>query len=266
MEYFNVIVGSDVDIMRIMTAVLAVSAVILIALMIKVRMTARAKAEFVGIIAHKFRTPLTSVRWTVEDLIKTEQDNLRKQNLMTIEVLNRQLINLTNTLIEVAESGHGKRKAFTFETVLLAVLINEKVEWLKKEFSVKNISFTVECEDPAIKVSVDKQRFEFVLNTVLQNSCIYTPVGGKVDVQLAQRGSKAYIVVADNGIGIPKNELHGVFKEFHRSQNAQQFDTEGLGVGLYLARTIINRLGGKIAVHSEGVGKGTVVTIKLPAA
>lgn len=231
----------------------------------KVRNNSAIKYEFVTIIAHKFRTPLSSTRWSLGELIPSEPDPFRQNSLKDIQKSNQQLMDLTNTLIELADNDKNVQTSYNFEQAPLGDLVRNAVNAMQTQFGEKNISVSVtEAEKPT--VSVDKARLEFVLHNILQNSCIYTPAGGNVTITVGVMKGKAAAVFTDNGIGIEESELRNVFSEFHRTADAQKFDTEGLGVGLYLSKSIMRRLHGTIEVFSAGKDQGSTFVVSLPIA
>lgn len=221
------------------------------------------KYEFITIIAHKFRTPLTQVKWSVDELIGGEQDSYRKQSLKDIQQSNEKLIKLTGALIELTDSDNNASSSYTFETVSLGDFIRTVSESFKDAFHEKNIFFSVQCQSEEIKVNIDKQRMEFVFQTLLENAITYTTPGKNVTVIVQQIGGKAVVSVTDGGIGISEKDLSSVFSKFYRTENAKNTDTEGFGVGLYLSKAIVRRHKGKITVDSAGINFGSTFTVTL---
>ncbi len=256
---------STTNIIAIFVALVLIVMIVIIKILLnKVHDDTAIKDEFADIIAHKFRTPLSEVRWTLEELMPTEPDSFRKKRMGDIQKSNQQLIDLTNTLIELADSDSRAKESYNFEDVALCDVVNGPIQSVREQFSEKNISISLDCRDnKELVVNVDKARLEFVIYTLLRNACIYTPTGGIVNVSVLTDNKKALVQVKDNGIGIEKNELPNVFDKFHRADNARLFDTEGLGVALFLSRRIIHRLNGKISAFSEGKDRGSTFSIIL---
>ena len=221
------------------------------------------KYEFITIVAHKFRTPLTHVKWATGELANTENDPYRKQTLMDIQESNEKLIKLTNTLIEITDSDNESGSSYNLETTSLGDFIRTVGDTFKDNFHEKNVFFSIQCPPDEIQALIDRQRIEFVLQTLLENALHYTSPGKNVSLSLVRSGKLALISVTDNGIGIKKEDLPFIFSKFFRAENAQSVDTEGFGVGLYLASSIIERHRGSINVASEGEDQGTVFTISL---
>ena len=224
----------------------------------------RMKYEFVTIIAHKFRTPLTYVKWVCDDMTKEETDSFKKQNLENIKKSNQNLIDLTGTLIEIADSESSGASTYVYKKIVLCDIVKNVFNNLRDSFHEKNIFFEFECIDDKIMVKADQARLEFVLNTLLENACNYTPTGKNVKVTVTGKLFDAAISVEDTGIGISKQDLPHVFSKFFRGKNARINDTEGFGVGLYLASSIIKHLHGKIRAESAGENLGSKFTMTLP--
>jgi signal transduction histidine kinase len=255
--------GKVIAAILIAIAALVIAAVIVMAIWQKLHENEALKREFITIVAHKFRTPLTQARWMTESLMADEQDSYKKESLAEMQKVNKGLIDLTGTLIELTESDSASKTSYTFEKVSLCTFVRGVGDSLRNSFKEKNIFFAVQCPPEDINAKIDKARMEFVLQTLLSNALTYTPPGRNVDVHVTHGGGKAAITVTDHGIGIDKADLPHIFSKFFRTDNAQRTDTEGFGVGLYLAQAIVRRHKGKLEVYSEGIDKGTTFTIIL---
>ncbi len=244
--------------------------IILIAIVViilrKLRENEVMKKEFITIVAHKFRTPLTQTRWLTETLLADEKDAYKRENLAQMQRVNKGLIDLTGTLIELTESSNGSKSSYTFEKLDISALVKLVGDSMRESFKEKNISLGFQCPPEPLIVKMDKGRIEFVLQTLITNALTYTPTGRTVSVAVTHGGGKVAISVTDQGIGIEKNDIPHLFSKFYRADNAQRTDPEGFGVGLYLAQSIIRRHKGKIEVYSGGVDKGSTFTIYLSEA
>jgi signal transduction histidine kinase len=223
------------------------------------------KYEFITIIAHKFRTPLTTAKWSLGELVTGETDPFKKKSLEEIQQSNEKLIKLTGTLIELTDSDDVTASSYNFEHVGLSEFVRSIAAPFKDIFHEKNIFFSVLCPDTDVYANIDRSRIEFVLQSLLENADAYSTPGGNVDIKISQLGRLASISVTDNGIGIDRADFPNLFTKFFRAKNAQLVDTEGFGVSLYLAKTIMRRHKGSIEVSSPGTGKGATFTLTLPA-
>ncbi len=229
----------------------------------KLHENARLKYEFITIIAHKFRTPLTYVKWSSDGLINDEHDPYKKHILEDIKRGNESLIKLTNTLLEITETDSKSRSSYSFGRLNLCDFVHEAAEKYRDMFHQKNIFFSVACMEDQIFVKIDKARMEFVLQVLFENALAYTPTGRNVEVAVGHSGGKAVITVRDHGIGMDQKILSRLFTKFYRAENAKRVDTEGFGVGLYLARSVVRRHGGKLEAFSDGLDTGSTFRVVL---
>jgi two-component system phosphate regulon sensor histidine kinase PhoR len=238
--------------------------VVLYALIRKIRESEDLKYEFITIIAHKFRTPLTQIKWLTEGLMDKVAEPYAKQSLQEIESANDNLIKLTSTLIELTDAVNNAKSSYHFETINACELVHGIVDQMKSMFHEKNIFLSVTCSVPVVLVRADRARMEFVMNTLLENACTYTPPGRDVSVNISTDNKHVTISVTDNGIGIESKNMTRLFTKFYRSKEARAAYTEGMGVGLYLALSIVKRHHGKVDVVSDGLNKGSTFSVILP--
>ncbi len=221
------------------------------------------KYEFITIVTHKFRTPLTHIKWSAEELAEAQTKEEKKQALADIWHSSEKLMELTNVLIGASDDENSEY-VYTKTTTNLEGVINIVVSQFKPKYNNKQvgINFIVLGETPT--VNIDQKRFKFVLFTLLDNALLYTPKLGRVHIILETVGKKAILSIKDSGKGIDKKTLPYIFSRFYRSTQAKIVDTEGVGVGLFISKKIVERHNGTIKVFSEGNGAGTTFVIKLP--
>lgn len=229
----------------------------------KIRETDLLKYEFVTIVTHKFRTPLTHIKWATEELTKIKLPLEQRKKIEDIKISNNRLVELTNLLTTLSDSGKEsyiyRREANALETFMRQT-ITPYLKW----FSEKRVRFVFQIADNLPEVFFDPAKIRFVLRTLLENALIYTPAGGMVTVSANVDSRSAIIRVKDTGIGIAHQDQPQIFTKFFRSTAAKRADTEGVGVGLFMAKIIVERHGGKIRVFSEGEGRGSSFIITLP--
>lgn len=230
----------------------------------KLRSTENMKYEFITIIAHKFRTPLTKVKWSIETIFDSEKDPFKKESLMNIKQSNETLINLTNTLVEITDSRNKVVANYNFENINICELVGKIIKSMNVRFHEKNLFLSINFSQPEIFVRADKMRMEFAIQTIMENSINYSPQGRNVEIYVSKAGKKAMITVVDHGIGIDPADMKNIFSNLYRGSNAKTMDTEGFGVGLFLVNSIVKGNMGKLKVYSEGLDKGTSFTITLP--
>ena len=220
------------------------------------------KSEFISIAAHQLRTPLTAIRWTLEQAVE-------KQGSMNAQMFQRALATvihmaeLINDLLNVSRIEEGDFE-YHFQCLPLEPVVRGRVAAHEDRARVRHISLTfVSGEEPLPPVRLDKEKWSMALDNILDNALKYTPEGGRVEVSLRKEGGGVTLTVSDTGIGIPQDQLDNIFTKFFRAENAVSFQTEGSGLGLYIVRKIIEAHGGTVRVESRE-GEGTSVTIHLP--
>jgi two-component system phosphate regulon sensor histidine kinase PhoR len=260
----NLILHGDIFIVSIIILVLLIILTYVIWIIWKkLRANETLKYEFVTIIAHKFRTPLTQIKWILETIFKDEIDPYKKESLSNISKSNETLINLTNSLVDITDSVHSSKSSYNFQRINVCEMVNRVSNSLKERFHEKNIFFGIQCSNPNIFVRADSARIDFVLQTLIENSINYSHAGGSVDIKVDIHKRKVAVSVIDRGIGIDQAEFSRLFTKFFRSSSAKTMDTDGFGVGLYLAKSVVKRHGGKLEAFSEGLEKGTTFTMTL---
>jgi two-component system sensor histidine kinase VicK len=222
------------------------------------------KYEFITIMAHKFRTPLTHIKWISEELAGTAQDHRTKEGMEQIRKAGTNLIGLTTTLLEVIDLKKEKG-LYVFERTDLCDFVRTIGEGARRTFQEKNIFFSVVCADLPVFAKIDKSRMEFAIQVLMDNAFAYTPTGKKVEMAVGHVRRNATITVKDNGIGIRPEDMRKIFGKFFRANNARAMDTEGFGVGLYLAESVVEKHHGKLEAFSDGEGHGSTFRMVLRA-
>ena len=230
----------------------------------RLRETDALRYEFITIVAHKFRTPLTHIKWVCEELVSTEQNNERKQSLLAVYSSNENLIDFTGMIIQAADTDVVSGKTYLLSQHTISELVNGVIDTVSKAFQMKKIKLKIDIPDD-IAIFADDQRMKFVFQTLLENAHAYTPEGGTVTISARLEKNRAVIRVSDTGIGINPEDISKLFSKFYRTNKAMHTDTEGFGIGLYLVKTIIEKHRGKIEVHSNGENTGTTFKVILPA-
>ncbi|MCF7865131.1 MAG: hypothetical protein K9M11_01310 [Candidatus Pacebacteria bacterium] len=221
------------------------------------------KYEFINNISHKFRTPLTHIRWLAEDLrdIRTEEE--RSKAVEQIQFASMRLFELTNIVIDASQSNNDLY-LYHFTSVGISNIFKEISDSHNDQISHKLLKVHIDIGPNVPKVKADKTRLQFALQIMYENALIYTPEGGTIEVKVRQIGGEVIVSIKDSGIGINAADLPHVFSKFYRSQNARHADTEGMGIGLFMAKNIIEKHNGRIWVESYGENKGSVFSVALP--
>lgn len=247
-------------IIPITSGVIAVSSAVFV--WKKIREVDVLKDEFINIIMHKFRTPLTYIKWSVETIKASPVNEDQRKELDNIAEENVALVGLTNTLVHLANIG-TKENMYNLSEEHLPDLIDKKLAERKTRIELKRILVETDYADNLPTIPMDVRRIEFALETVIDNAITYTPDGGTISISVTKNEHDVVFSVKDSGIGISKEDLSRLFSKFFRGAGAKT-DTEGMGIGLFITKDIVTRHGGRIAAESEGLGKGSIFSITLP--
>jgi signal transduction histidine kinase len=228
------------------------------------------KDEFLYFMTHEFKTPLTVINAAVQTLEYVYSKQIPDKAIVLVEKVKQnsyRQLRLVNNLLEIARinSGNIKLKERNIDIVFLARAITESVAIYAQQ---KDIDIVFISKLPHKVVGLDDEKFERILLNLLSNAIKFTPAGRKVKVELSSRLHKnrrmVCIKVEDQGIGIPKGKQDIIFNQFGQVDSLLTRQAEGSGIGLYLVKTMVNSLGGDIALESES-GKGTVFTLMIPS-
>jgi PAS domain S-box-containing protein len=222
----------------------------------------RRKDEFLAILAHELRNPLAGIRMATSVLGNT-RDAPRHVEEMTA-VIDRQsarLMRLIDDLMDVSRISQGKMTLRKTRVDLGEVVRQIATDALPVCEGRGRKTVAVLPKHP-VPVEVDVVRIGQVITNLIQNACRFTPVGGNMELRLEREGDQAVLRVSDSGAGIPPDELTRIFGLFTQGE-ALAHPGDGLGIGLALARSIVDLHGGTIEARSEGVGKGSEFFVRL---
>lgn len=245
------------------------------------------KYEFITVVTHKFRTPLTQIRWAVETL-GTDVLPAGQQSVDQIKNANYRLIELTNLLVRLSDNDTNEYEMHSQPFNIIQLVTDAVPEYIERA-RVANVTMTYTPPAPTplapvepVIVNGDETRIKFVIQILLDNAINYNHEGGKAHVSFVEDVNKdlkkdvnksaekstensfVTLAVSDTGIGLSKEEFGRLFQKFWRSPLALKADTEGMGIGLFMAKNIVERQGGKLWAESNGLDKGATFYLKLP--
>lgn len=223
------------------------------------------KTEFVSVASHQLRTPLSAIKWETELLLSKFSAGLadkQKEGIETINLLSVRMTRLVNDLLDVARIDQG-RLFLKKEPINLGGVTKEVIENILPLANAKNVRVVFNPPQNVPSVLGDPEKLKLAIENLLSNSVKYTPSRGKVIISLEKKDGLLIFAVSDNGVGIPDNQQSQVFNKFFRSDNAVKYQTEGTGLGLYIAKNIIDQLGGKMWFESKE-GAGSTFSFALP--
>lgn len=230
------------------------------------------RADFTSMMVHELRAPLTSIKSTVElmkkDFLKLGEEEVENY-LNTVDVTSQTMLEVVNDLLDVAKMESGKFDVVC-ETAEVGEEIKERVESFKAMAAVKNIKISASLADNLPKGYFDRVRIRQVLNNVISNAIKFTQVGEvkvNADVEKGEEGARNIVVsVADTGIGIDPEEGSRLFLRFGQLVRSRRtVALKGSGLGLYIAKGIVEAWNGRIWYKSDGAGMGSTFYFTVPA-
>jgi signal transduction histidine kinase len=225
----------------------------------------RAKSEFISIVSHQLRTPLSAIKGYLSMILEGSYGELPeklKEKMKNIYQSNERLIRLVNDVLSVSKIEVGEM-GMIWEKEDLREIIKEVISELSIKAKEKNLYLNFEEPKEFPKVLLDREKIRQVILNLVDNAIRYTQKGG-VTVKLQIANGRLQIVVSDTGEGLTKEEKEKLFERFSRGTAGTKFWTEGAGLGLYIARKFIEMHKGRIWAESEGRGKGSTFYVELP--
>ena len=224
----------------------------------------RRQTNFLGVLAHELRNPLTPIRNAAAILgrIPSERALLGKvQGIIERQVSS--MTRLVEDLLDVSRVNSGKLR-LEMASVDIHALVDDVVQACRPAMDTRLQLFEVQLATPAVRVHGDPVRLVQVLGNLLDNASKYTPEHGHIRLETLVDGDKVVLAVVDNGIGITQAALETIFEPFVQEQHATLFNGTGLGIGLTVVRELVEGHGGTITVASAGQGSGSRFTVTLP--
>jgi PAS domain S-box-containing protein len=225
----------------------------------------RVKDEFLAVLSHELRTPLNAILGWTQTVRSWQSDPSTMRH--AIEVIDRNArtqARLIEDLLDVSRIVSGKLQ-MTFDRVDLANVLSAAVDSVRPSAAANGVLLEAFVGDGEEWLFADAHRLQQVIGNVLSNAVKFTPEGGRVHVRLDRGAPDHRIVVSDTGQGIPATFLPYVFDRFRQADGSAARQHGGLGLGLAVARYIVEAHGGRIAAESPGEGLGSTFTIALPA-
>ena len=223
------------------------------------------KNHFISTLAHELRNPLQSLSNATQIL---RQLTKHEDGAFAIAIVERQMISMqrmVNDLLDIARISAGKMN-LKLEEVSIKAIVEAAIETCRPLFEDRVRNLHIVLGDVPIYVRADSSRLQQVFVNLIENAAKYTDEGGEIWVKLVVDGSDALVIVQDNGIGISAEILPRIFELFTQAEELGNETRGGLGIGLCVVRDIVRLHGGSIQVRSNGLGKGSEFTVRLPLA
>ena len=230
----------------------------------QVREADRRKDEFLAILSHELRNPLAPIRNAVE-ILKTEGP-ANPRLLEARDMIDRQVAHMVRLIDDLLDVNRiAKNKIDLHMNVIdLCTLVKQSAEVARSMIANKNQNLHIDIPETPVFVNADSVRLSQVLNNLINNASKFSDVGQNIWLAVGNSGDSAEIVVRDDGTGIPKDQINSIFAMFSQVAKPAGELKDGLGIGLTLAKQLIELHGGNLDAASDGVGKGSEFTIRLP--
>lgn len=230
----------------------------------KLAQTEHMRRQLIGDVAHELRTPLTVIKGSMEGLI----DGVLPAHDETYQQVYREADRLSRLVDDLQELSRVEAGAYDLELqpTEAADLVDATISRLERQFSEKGVTLTSEIEPGIAPILVDEDRIGQVLINLVGNALQYTPSGGRVLIKVMQQGDHIQVAVHDTGVGIPMEHLPHIFTRFYRVDKSRSRAGGGSGIGLTIAKHLVEAHGGQIWAESQGTGKGSAFKFTLPVA
>jgi len=225
----------------------------------------RLKSEFISVVSHQLRSPLSNLKWTIELLTSGKLGKIEEKQVEYFKIIrenSNRMHELVSDLLTVSRIESAKLP-FKKQEFSMQELVDNLIIEYKPLASASNVEVIFKKVDDLPKASSDPSRIKLVMENLLDNAIRYVNEKGKVEIKLSQENNNIRFSVKDNGVGIPEKDKKYIFQKFFRSENVLRHQTKGSGLGLYISKAIIKKAKGKIGFQSEE-SKGSTFWFIIP--
>jgi PAS domain S-box-containing protein len=233
-----------------------------------------AKSEFVSLVSHQLRTPITTLNWYTEMILDSAPGKMDAESISYINEIREasfRMLDLVNALLDVSRIELGTMPVMP-ESINLADIARSVVNEHKSQVTTKKLQVEEKYSPELPMVMSDKKITRMIFENLISNAVKYTPDGGKIVVDVypetkSEEGKPeskwAIIKISDTGIGIPPEQKDKIFDKMFRADNVKELDVSGTGLGLYILNSVVKNIGGKIWFESE-LNKGSTFFVQIP--
>jgi len=249
----------------IITVILLTIAFVITRSFEKLAEASRLKSEFVDIVSHQLRSPLTNIKWTFEVLSAKDFDiseDKKEEYYINVKENIVRMVELVDDLLIVSKIEEGAFSIHKSE-IYLEKTIRDLIDRYKVFAEASDIDLVFSPDDNIEVIMADASMLKLLIENLIDNAIRYTKGGGKIEVKYEKRPKEILFSVEDEGVGIPEKDKKFIFHKFFRAENALRTRTKGSGLGLYVCRSIALKSGGRIWFSSIE-NKGTTFYFTIP--
>jgi two-component system phosphate regulon sensor histidine kinase PhoR len=228
----------------------------------------RLKSEFISIVSHQLRTPLTNLRWSSDMLLSGRLDGItekQKEYFRIIDENTARMNGLVQDLLMVSRIEQGRLPKHPQE-IFLPTFIQDIMKRFEHSAEVSQIRVALHGNSDNAdiqKVVTDPSQLKIIIENLIENAIRYSVPGGEVNITISKRNNDIKIEVQDTGIGIPAQDQKFIFQKFFRADNARTQQPTGTGLGLHITKMLVQNLGGQIGFYSQE-NKGSTFWFTIP--
>lgn len=252
-------------IVLLVTAILFIIAFIITRSFERLAEASRMKTEFINIVSHQLRSPLSNIRWAIELLMSGKLGRIEEKQTEYFRILKEnsaRMGELVSDLLVVSKLETGrlplKKRKFS-----LVDLTKDLISQFKPFARASNVEIILKSQSNLPLALADSDKIRLVIENLLDNAIRYIKDKGRVEIRIKPKNKSIHFEIEDNGVGIPRQDQKYIFQKFFRAENVMKYQTQGSGLGLYISKSIIERSGGKIGFKSEE-NKGSTFWFTLP--
>jgi PAS domain S-box-containing protein len=227
------------------------------------------QTEFMSVISHELRTPVTPIQGYVDLLLSEKSGPLNDQQKEALHIIksnSKRLLDLIDGVLDISRVERGKPVEVKKEPVIFNQIIKEVIEGLKFQFDEREIKLEVELSPEIEALLADESKISRVVANFVGNALKFTPKKGRVKLQTQKAGDSLEFSITDTGIGIEQENLVKIFDKFYQVDSSYTRAAGGIGMGLTIVKEIVEAHGGRVWAESEGLGKGSRFVFTLPLA
>jgi len=232
----------------------------------KLRELDERKSEFLSVVAHQLRTPLSGIKWTLSMIMNGELgpiSNEQKVFIMKSYESNDRMIELVEDMLHADRVDSGKYDLHLVKTQIFDLIDNVLYEIFPVALR-RDVKIEFKHREELPQLNIDQEKMRAVFQNLFDNAVKYSRRGGTISVDITKSADSVQVAISDSGVGIPEDQKSLIFSRFFRARNALKVETDGNGLGLFIVRSIIEMHGGKIWFESkENVGTTFYFTIKI---